>query len=606
MPEIQPPAAYLRQPTVQGETLVFVSDDDLWRVGLQGGVAHRLTAGLSEPATPCLSPCGQWLAYTGRDEQHAEAWLMPTAGGPARRLTWLGSELAVRGWSPEGRIVFSSNHGQPFFRNFHAWTLGLVGGEPEPWPERVPLGAIDHLAFGPGGRRVIGRNTGDPARWKRYRGGRVGQLWMESASEPGQFTRLAALPGNVSCPMWLGERLYFIGDHEGVGNIYSCRPDASDLRRHTAHTDFYARHASSDGRRIVYQCGAELWLLQPGSESRRLDIQVPGARTQAARRFVPAAEHLQGLQLHPAGHSLALEVRGQLHTLPLWEGAPQRHGSGGRRRLGQWLADGRTLVCTSDASGEERLEVHDGGAPRELPWAPEQLGRVTSLRAAPAAAAGGTRVALANHRNELWVGDVASGQLQRADHSAYGRIEDLAWSPCGRWLAYACPTSARHTAIKLCEVGESGPGRTLLASEPAFRDWSPSFDPEGRYLYFLSLRTFDPVYDSVQFELSFPRGARPYLIALQADGPPPFDPPPRGLRGERDDERADRDAPCSPRAWRDVWPPSPCPKAASARWRAWPGGRWCGPRCPSPAPTAAAATRTAQASWSSSTSPPAT
>ena len=34
----------------------------------------------------------------------------------------------------------------------------------------------------------------------------------------------------------------------------------------------------------------------------------------------------------------------------------------------------------------------------------------------------------------------------------------------------------------------------------------------------------------MQFELSFPRAARPYLIALQAGGPPPFDPEPKGLR----------------------------------------------------------------------------
>ena len=111
--------AYLRQPSLQGDTVVFVSDDDLWRATVHGGVAQRLTAGLSEPGTPCLSPCGEWLAFTGRDEQHAEVWLMPAAGGPARRLTWMGSDLAVRGFTPEGRIVFCSNHGQPFFRNWH-------------------------------------------------------------------------------------------------------------------------------------------------------------------------------------------------------------------------------------------------------------------------------------------------------------------------------------------------------------------------------------------------------------------------------------------------------------------------------------------------------
>ena len=210
----RPPPAYLRQPTLRGDTVVFVSDDDLWRVSTAGGTAVRLSAGLSEPATPFLSPCGRWLAYTGRDEWHPEVWLMPSAGGAARRLTWLGSDLAVRGFTPQGHIVFCSNHGQPFFRNWHAYTLALDGA----LPERVPLGPIDHLAYGPGGRRLIGRNTGDPARWKRYRGGRTGQLWIES-EERGRFRRMTELQGNPTCPMWIGARVYFLSDSDGVGNL---------------------------------------------------------------------------------------------------------------------------------------------------------------------------------------------------------------------------------------------------------------------------------------------------------------------------------------------------------------------------------------------------
>jgi tricorn protease len=512
--------AYLRQPTIRGETLVFVSDDDLWRVDASGGTAQRLTAGLSEPSTPCLSPDGAWIAYIGRDEQHPEVTLMPAAGGPGRRLTWHGPDTQVRGWTPQGQILFVSTHGQPFFRNHQAYTLDPAGG----MPQALQLGQVNHVAFGPGKALVIGRNTADPARWKRYRGGTAGHLWID-AEGAGQFRRMNELGGNLTSPMWIGARIYFLSDAEGVGNLYSCRPDGGGLRRHTDHADFYARHAQSDGHRVVYQCGARLWLFDPaGGTSRAIDIHVPSARTQAARRFVPAAQHLHGTQLHPAGHSLALDVRGRLYTLPLWEGAVRQVGvaDGVRYRHGQWLADGTTLVATSDAGGEEHVELHAQGSVRSLDW---DVGQVVHLCAAPA----GTCIAIANHRNELLIGDAQGGRCAVVDRSDAGRCEDLAWSADGRWLAYSFQTSARQRAIKLCDVATQ---RCTLVTQPEFRDYSPSFDPQGRWLYFLSLRTYDPVYDSVQFEMSFPRAARPYLVALQAAGRAPFEAEPRGLKGD--------------------------------------------------------------------------
>ncbi len=512
--------AYLRMPTVAAGQVAFVCDDDLWTVPLNGGRACRVSDGLGEPAWPALSPDGRWLAYTGRDAQHPEVFLMPAAGGPARRLTWLGADAQVRGWTPDGQVLFVSNHGQPFLRNHHAFTVDPAGG----LPQRLPLGPVNHLAWGPGGARVIGRNTADPARWKRYRGGTAGHLWVDARGD-GQFARLA-LPGNLTCPMWIGERLWFLGDHEGVGNLYSCRADGSDMARHTDHADFYARCATTDGRIVVYQCGADLWAYDTtAGAGQRLAVEVPAVRTQAARRPVRTEDHLGAAALHPAGHSVALEVRGKLVSFALWEGAVRQHGpaDGVRHRLPQWLADGRTLAVVSDASGEEAIELHRDDGAQALPWAPAQVGRVVALAAAPH----GTRLAFSNHRNELWVGDTADGRLARLDASDAGRIQDLAWSPCGGWLAYDFWTSARHRAIKLLDVAS---GHGVLATTPEFHDHSPAFDPEGRYLYFLSLRTFDPVYDAVQFEMSFPRAARPYLIALQAGGPPPFEPTPRGLK----------------------------------------------------------------------------
>jgi len=511
---------YLRQPSICGDAIVFVCDDDLWRADAAGGVARRLTAGLGEPATPVLSADGKWIAYVGRDEQHPEVFLMPAEGGPARRMTWLGPDVMVRGFTPEGDILFVTTQGQPFFRNYRAFTLSVSGG----LPKLLPHGQVNHLSYGPNGARVIGRNTADPARWKRYRGGTAGHLWVDAEGR-GMFRRMTELKGNITSPMWVGGRIYHLADGEGVGNLYSCLPDGSDLRRHTDHDDYYARHAQTDGTRIIYQCGAALWLFDPATDdTQRLDIRVPSHRTQAARRFVPAAQHLGGFNVHPAGHSLAVDARGKLFTFALWEGAVSQHGAadGVRYRHGQWLPDGATLVSVSDASGEERIEVFEAGKARTLAW---DIGRVLALRAAPS----GKRIAIANHRNEVLIGDLETGALTVVDRSDAGRSDDLAWSPDGAWLAYAFWTSLRHCAIKLHQVGTQ---QSTLVTQPEFRDYCPAFDPEGKYLYFLSLRTFDPVYDNVQFELSFPRAARPYLIALQAGQRPPFDPEPKGLKAD--------------------------------------------------------------------------
>jgi tricorn protease len=57
---------------------------------------------------------------------------------------------------------------------------------------------------------------------------------------------------------------------------------------------------------------------------------------------------------------------------------------------------------------------------------------------------------------------------------------------------------------------------------PRFRDYMPSFDPDGKFIYFISYREFNPVYDSMHFDLNFPRGMRPYAIALAKDTPSPF------------------------------------------------------------------------------------
>lgn len=514
-------SGYYRFPTLSGDTIVFVSEDDLFAVPADGGTARRLTANPGRISRPALSPDGATIAYVGEDEGQPEVWVMPLAGGSPRRLTWLGGMTQVAGWRPDGSaVLLASDTGQPFPGWYHLHEASPDGGPVRP----LNLGPAASIAFEPGGKGVVlGRNTADPARWKRYRGGTAGVLFIDRSGR-GKFERFLDLDGNLAAPMWIGGRIVFLSDHEGIANLYACRPDGSDLERLTDHDEFYVRWPATDGKRVVYAVGADLWLLDPETgESARVPVDLPSARPERSRKFVDAARWLESFDIHPDGHSLAVTSRGKPFSFALWEGAVAQHGEpdGVRYRHAKWLPDGKTLVAVSDESGEEELVLLAAGArPKRVKLA-DGFGRVTELAVAPA---GGKRVAIANHRYEVIVVDLAKKEAKVVDRSRHDRIKGLAFSPDGRWLAYGYPTTLRTSGIRLHDTRT---GKTRPVTRPDFKDGMPAFDPDGKYLYFVSFREYDPVYDNQVFDLGFPRGGRLMVLPLTKGAGDPFEPSPR-------------------------------------------------------------------------------
>ena len=154
-------AGYYRHPTISGDTIVFVSEDDLWRVDVDGGPAQRLTANPGTETFPVLSPDGASVAFTSRDEGHPEAYVMSAEGGPPRRLTFLGVNTQAVGWSNDGgRVLVASDWRRPFPMDQHIHAISVDGSE----PTLLPFGPARAISFQRGGSGVvIGRNSRDPA-----------------------------------------------------------------------------------------------------------------------------------------------------------------------------------------------------------------------------------------------------------------------------------------------------------------------------------------------------------------------------------------------------------------------------------------------------------
>lgn len=552
------PEGYYRFPTIHEDTIVFACEDDLWTIHAAGGIARRLTSNLGEVSHPVLSPDGKQLAFVGRDEGESDIYVMPALGGAARRLTYMaGSLCTTAGWTADGKILFANNAKHWYLRFTYMYTVDS-GGNP---PQRLEIGPLRTISYGPSGGVVIGRNTDEPARWKRYRGGRVGQLWIDR-NEDGSYEPLIQLKGDLTSPLWIGEpgsegRVYFISDHEGVGNLYSCTPNGDDLQRHTDHEQFYARNASTDGKRIVYHAGADLFLYDlEGKRSDLVPIELHSPQVQRKRRFVDTGKYLHDYQLHPKGQFITLTTRGKLFSFANWEAAVLQQGesqedandsstvTGVRFRLSRWLQDGERLIALTDEGGEEHFVIFNADGSGEPVHLPDlDIGRPDEVIVSPKK----DQIVFSNHRYEIMFLDLENHELRLIDRGSAAPISGFDWSPDGRWVVYSVSVSLQTIALKLWNL-ESGEIHKL--TEPVLRDVNPAFDPQGRYIYFISHRIYDPVYDNMQFDLGFPLGMKPYLITLQKDLTTPFilqpkvaeDEPEKEENEIKNTEQADRGA----------------------------------------------------------------
>lgn len=512
-------AGYYRYPTIYQHHIVFVAEDDLWEVPRQGGVARRLTANLGTVSTPYYSPDGQWIAFTSQNEGQPEVYVMSAQGGMAKRLTYFGSFCQIVGWK-NNQIVFCSAYGQALsVRNMGLYTVDLEGH----LPQQLPVGPARNISFQSNGKgSIIGRNTTDMARWKRYRGGTAGQLWIDQNGD-GQFQHFVGdqyaalhLKGNINAPMWVNNRIYFLSDHEGIANIYSCQPDASNLQQHSFQKDYYARNPQTDGQHIVYHAGGDLYTIDLATnENTKVKVEFHSPKMQLQRKFVTPKNYLQDFALNKEGSYLTTINRGKPFTFANWEGAVQQHGArqGVRYRISRYLNQGDAIVVVCDEGGEEHLQVHSttSGAVKKLTNI--AIGRPYRLKVSPVK----DEVLLTNQRQELiWVDLVkeTSKVIVGITKTSYPFGLDFDWSPDGRYIAYNYPITERIYALKLYDF-ETGEHHQI--TDGVLFDSQPTFDPSGRYLYFLSKRYFDPSYDNIHFDLHFAKSEKPYVITLQKE-----------------------------------------------------------------------------------------
>ena len=513
---------YYRFPAIHGDTLVFTAEGDLWKGSTLGGVAQRLTSHPGEELHAAISPDGKTLAFSANYEGVLEVYSMPLEGGLPKRRTFEGYAQTV-GWTPEGRLLYSTWR-RSTLPDAQLLTLDLNSTE----ETLLPLVRASDGAFEPSGKTLFFTPlTPQFGAVKRYRGGTAQNLWKFTAGEREAVALTKDFPGTSREPMWWEGRVHFVSDRDGTMNVWSMKPDGSDLRQHTKHKGWDVKSPSLAQGRIAYQLGADLRLhdLATGRDE-IIPITLASDFDHQREKWVKKpTDYVTALNLSPNGDRVVLTARGQIFVAPTGPGrlVEATRKPSVRYRFAQFMPDGKSLLALSDESGEvefEKLPANGVGPSERL----TSDGKVLRWDGLPSP--DGKWLAHHDKNQELWLLDIEKKESKRIAVSPHYNFSDLSWSPDSQWLAYIVAAQNQYQQIWLYRPDD---GRKLALTSDRVNSYNPEWSPDGKWLYFVSDRHLESIVASPwgprQPEPFFDRLIKIYLVSLTRDGRSPFEPP---------------------------------------------------------------------------------
>ncbi len=478
----------LRSPTVSATQIAFAYANNIWVVPRAGGQARRLTSFQGQTSNPRFSPDGKWIAFSGEYAGNADVYVMPAEGGEPRRLTWHPGADTVQGWTPDGKaVLFTSGRatwapsGAPRF-----WTVPAAGGVEEPLA--LPRAYQGRIA--PDGTRIAYRmnNSWDEER-RNYRGGQNRPIWIVDL---GTYD-LVSPPWTDSKdmdPVWAGDTVCFISDRDGVANVWAFDTKAKKLSQLTRFTDFDVKTIDAGAGAVVFEQAGYVHELDPKTGNEKIvDITAEGDFPWMMPRWEDVTSRMTNLAISPTGKRVVVEARGEIFTIPAEKGDIRdlTNSSGSAERDPAWSPDGKYVSYFSDKSGEYKLVIEEQEGlkpPREI-----ALPSPTHYYS-PSWSPDSKKLLYTDTTLHVWVLDVETGKAKTVGEDPWmvpQRTLAPSWSPDSKWVAYASRLRSLYRAIFVSNVET---GETRQITDGLADAMYPVWDAGGKYVWFLASTDF--------------------------------------------------------------------------------------------------------------------
>jgi tricorn protease len=527
-----PETHLMRYPDISKDSVVFTYAGDLWVSPRAGGAARRLTAHPGDELFPKFSPDGKWIAFSGEYDGNMDVYVIPSAGGEPKRLTYHPAQDLVLGWTPDGKkILFRSASHSPNGTT-QLFLVSPDGG----LPEQLPLARASLTSYSPDGQKVAFLTSSQEFRtWKRYRGGWSPAMGIYDLKN----NTYEQLPKNNTMdlfPMWHGNSIYYINDATGVMNLYRYDLGSKKSTKLTDYKEYDIKWPSLGPDAVVYENGGLLYAYEIDSgKISHITVNVASDDVNARAEIKSVGDHIRSFTLSPTGVRALFEARGEIFTVPVENGSTRNlTSSPGVHELSPvWSPDGKWIAYLSDRSGEyeiytrpqlggdETRVTSDGAVYRfGLSWSPDNK-----------------KILFYDKSLKLWYVDIAEKKSVQIDQDDFALINDGAWSPDSRWVAYSKTGPNFSSSLYLYSLEQK---KVFHITNGFYNDGNPSFDPDGKALYFMSQRFFYPSGGQFDARFNYYSTTGIFGVTLKADEASPFAP-------QSDDEKDAPDAKAEPK-----------------------------------------------------------
>ena len=537
--QAQVDATLLRFPDVSDTHITFVYAGDIWIVNKDGGAASRLSSPSGTELFPKFSPDGKTIAFSGNYDGTTDVYTIPYLGGVPQRVTHHGATLTD--WHPDGeKILFSSGKTSGRSRFNRLFTIDKEGG----LPEVLPPAYAEIGCFSPDGKHLAFTDKSRLNRtWKRYRGGMAPDIYVMNLDNY-STTNITNNSANDELPMWHKNKVFYLSDNgeKNRFNLWHYDTDSKTNTQITNFTDFDVHYPSIGPKEIVFEAGGELYLLDLATtDYKKVEINVITDKPAVLPQTIKAQKYIQNTNISPDGNRALVEARGDIFSLPAEKGfiINFTQSSGSAERYPAWSPDGKSVAWWSDDSGEYELNIYnaDNGTSKQI----TKLG--PGFRYSIYWSPDASKIAFIDQAMKIHVTEVETGKTKVIDqglwmyHGALNNFS-VSWSADSKWLTWSRGVENRNSVVFIYDA-ENGEKKQVTSD--FYNNFSPTFDPEGKYLYLLTNRSMKPVYSDFDNTFVYDNSTMVAAISLQKDTPSPIEPENDKVEVEEQKEESDKE-----------------------------------------------------------------